>query len=263
MEKLSITVLDEKGLDSQRVTVASDAEAGQVIATLVRLMEMPTKNPDGTPITYALRLGRTGLQISGVRTMAEFGVRDGDFLRLGVKTKLPTAPDLTLDPEGLINPQPRPWRRYWARFFDNYVFNLSIGIFVALAVPGLLLVQRLLIGFLVQPVYCVLEAALLATFGTTLGKALFNVSVRKVDGNRLSIGEAVVRAFQVWAMGFGLGIPIVSLVTCIIGYNTLRTEGTTPWDRRGGFRVTYGEIGAGRMILIILLAILFITLQFI
>lgn len=254
--------MDKKGLDSQRVTIASHAEAGQVIANLVQTMKMPTKDPDGTPITYALRLGRTGTQLSGVRTMAEFGVRDGDVLRLGVKTELPATPELTLGPDGLIDDKPRPWRRYWARLFDSYVFSFPVGIILALTAPTLLLKPRLLLAFLVQPVYCVLEAVLLATTGTTVGKALFNVSVRNEDGNRLSLGEAMMRAFHVWAIGLGLGIPIVNLVTCIIGYNTLRTEGTTAWDRSRAFRVTYGEIGVGRIILIILLPVFFITLLF-
>lgn len=263
MDNLTITILDEKGLDSQRVTIARDAEAEQVIANLVRLMEMPTKDPDGTSIVYALRLGRTGVQISGVRTMAEFGVRDGDVLRLGAKAALPTAPDLPLDPDGLFRPEPRPWRRYWARMFDNYVFGLPIGIIVGLTIPGVLQMPRLLVGILMQPAIYVLEACLLATIGTTLGKALFNVSVRKVDGNRLTLGEAMVRTFSVWVMGLGLSIPIVSLFTCINGYKTLSAEGATAWDRRGGFRVTYGEVGLGRMILITLFAVLFIAVQFI
>ena len=60
--------------------------------------------------------------------------------------------------------------------------------------------------------------------------------------------------------GEGFGIPIVALVTRIYAYNTLTKEGITSWDKDGGFFVAHREIGALRVILVVVLYIGFAAL---
>ncbi len=146
--------------------------------------------------------------------------------------------------------QIRPWVRYWARSFDFFYFALSFGF-----VSGFLGIAQNTQGDLSQAVasllafyflWVLVESAMLSTFGTTPGKWLLNIRVRTSSGEKLPFLDAFSRSLGWWISGFGLGIPLISLLTLITSYLRLTRQGAARWDEKGGFVVSHREIGAGR-----------------
>jgi uncharacterized RDD family membrane protein YckC len=100
------------------------------------------------------------------------------------------------------------------------------------------------------------EAAFLSSTGTTPGKWLFNIRLSDSAGDRLPFSTCLGRAFAVVLKGEGIGIPIVTIFTHIAAYNTLKGQGRTSWDADYQIIVRHGEIGAGRMLGVIVILIL-------
>lgn len=138
---------------------------------------------------------------------------------------------------------PHPWVRFFARGVDLTVFTMTLmAVLLVLGFNPPLL-------FLFTPIlWQVIEAWMLSSFGTTPGKAMMGVSVETVAGEKPTYGQALARAFSVWVFGQGLGIPGVSLITSILSYNRLTTEGTTTWDRNNNLRVRHAPCGVWRVI---------------
>ncbi len=148
-------------------------------------------------------------------------------------------------------PQVRPWVRFFARLTDIHLFSLIFGLILGLAYPLAIEMHNILFGIIVLVVFVFIEPLFLSTWGATPGKALLNVRLRKSDGRKPNYKEALLRSFNVWLRGEGLGIPIVILATRIYAYTQLKGEGITTWDRDGGFSVSHQIISAWRIILII------------
>jgi hypothetical protein len=52
--------------------------------------------------------------------------------------------------------------------------------------------------------------------------------------------------------GLGLGIPLVSFLTLLVGYNRLTKRGITTWDEKGQLKVTHKDLGWVRVTLAVL-----------
>jgi uncharacterized RDD family membrane protein YckC len=154
-------------------------------------------------------------------------------------------------------PQVRPWVRYWARSIDMALIGVIVGIPIHIALPGEMSNNRLLdqfVQFLALTLWIPIEAALIAAFGYTPGKALLRVRISNKNGSNLSFGQALARSFGVWLMGLGTGlIPLVTLVTLIVAHSRLATKGVTNWDRAGRFQVTHRNVGMIRALITILI----------
>jgi uncharacterized RDD family membrane protein YckC len=151
--------------------------------------------------------------------------------------------------------QARPWVRYWARSIDIALISIIVGVPIGAVLPDELnnrLVVDQLIQFLALTLWIPIEAALIATFGCTPGKALLRVRVSDKNGSNLSFGQALSRSFGVWLKGLGTGlIPLVTLVTSLFAYNRLSNNGVTAWDRDGRFKVTHRKVGIVRTLVAI------------
>jgi uncharacterized RDD family membrane protein YckC len=79
-----------------------------------------------------------------------------------------------------------------------------------------------LVGF---GAYTIFETILLNVFGTTLGKVLYRIRLRDLEGKKFGFTIALKRSLAVWVRGFGFGIPLVTLITLLVAFRTLRTEG--------------------------------------
>jgi uncharacterized RDD family membrane protein YckC len=164
------------------------------------------------------------------------------------------APEISADlaEEG---PQIRPWVRYWARSIDMALIGIIVGLPIHIALPEEMLNNRLVdqfVQFLALALWIPIEAALIATFGYTPGKALLRVRVSNKNGSNLSFGHALARSFGVWLMGLGTGlIPLVTLVTCLVAHNRLSKKGVTNWDQAGRFQVTHRNVGMIRTLIAI------------
>ncbi len=157
-------------------------------------------------------------------------------------------------------PQIRPWVRSWARGLDMLLFSGFAGIILGLIYPPALEINGTLLAIIVYFLYLFIEPGMLALWGTTPGKALFNIRLRKTDGTKLKYPEALSRACSVWVRGIGLGIPIVTIFTQVSAYNRLTKDGITSWDKDGGFRVIHKIIGPGRIIAVIAIEMMIFAL---
>lgn len=156
--------------------------------------------------------------------------------------------------------QTRPWLRWAARIFDFFLFCFLVGIVLALIYPSALNIPDNALGILLMLAYVFVEPIMLCSWGTTPGKALFKIRLRRQNGTKLSYLEALSRSVSVLIKGLGLGIPLVSLFTLLNSYNHLTKEGITSWDRDGSFSVSHQVIGPLRTIFIVLLFLLFLIL---
>jgi uncharacterized RDD family membrane protein YckC len=144
----------------------------------------------------------------------------------------------------------RPWARFWARIIDLYVFGAVVTALIDYSNIGLLgspAAQK--IGSLLALVgWMLIEARLLMGLGTTPGKLLLNVRLRRRDGGPITSQDALLRSLRLWWRGLGAGLPMVSLVTAGYAYRQLRERGDASWDRDGGWVVEHGPIGPLRVL---------------
>ncbi len=150
-----------------------------------------------------------------------------------------------------------PWRRFFARTIDLF---FAVPLLIALHVILPLLFPSKasqIVGALTNPItaaviiywlWVPVEAALLATIGTTPAKWIFGIRVLKFDGRKLAFAEALKRAAFACILGDGLGIPGAALFTRAYAYDRLKKTETTAWDTACGSVVHHSQWGAGRFI---------------
>lgn len=127
-----------------------------------------------------------------------------------------------------------PWRRYLARMFDIFIYDVLWSAFLAFTF-NVNLVTRGNLGNLLDSsiaiiIMLVLEPLLLYLFGTTLGKAIFGLRIERSDGRHLSYGQGLERTWSVIGGGMGYNIPIYNLVRLWKSYNLCSENETQPWD---------------------------------
>lgn len=148
-------------------------------------------------------------------------------------------------------PQVRPWVRFWARIIDNLLFSFVAGLLLAIVIPGLLDLPTAGFNILFLFLYNFMEPAWFKWLGTTPGKALLGITLRKSNGAMLGYHDALVRVFNVWFRALALGIPIVNLFTQLHAYNKLSKNGVTSWDRDAGIQVIHHRVGPMRVLAVI------------
>ena len=135
---------------------------------------------------------------------------------------------------------PQPYVRFWARLIDKALYLATLPLLAAVVGTGFFFYVCFLFWL---AGYVAVEALLLATVGTTPGKAILGVFVTTADGKKLSFNQAWRRASSVYVRGRGLGA-----VMQWMGYRDLKTDGRTSWDESGNFLVKYKRLSAGRML---------------
>jgi uncharacterized RDD family membrane protein YckC len=131
----------------------------------------------------------------------------------------------------------RPWPRFWARLIDNMVlmpiFGFGIGLLSVFYAPDIYLrlvaMNQVLYSILIVPVVCLFLALLMSLAGTTLGKLIMGVRVPVPPGKNRFV-FFLVREFNVWFAGLGLGIPFVALFTQVRQYRRLASGQTASYD---------------------------------
>lgn len=126
-----------------------------------------------------------------------------------------------------------PWGRYWAKMIDLYLFGLVFGVTFP-AVVRSITAETGTLGWiaLTAMVYPLVEGLAICAFGTTLGKSVFQISVLREDGSRLSLGQSVRRSYGAWLHGAWLGAPLIGLVAMMNAYRDYSTDRVTRWDLR-------------------------------
>lgn len=127
-----------------------------------------------------------------------------------------------------------PWRRFFARSLDSYIYNQLWMIFliVVFHVNILNLSRGDKLGCVIVT-FCMmlfLEPLLLSRFGTTIGKWILGLSVTHNEDRRLSYTEALERTWMVLWRGMGLEIPIYALVRQWRSYTKCEDGETLEWE---------------------------------
>jgi hypothetical protein len=149
-----------------------------------------------------------------------------------------------------------PWRRYFARMIDWFAGGALFGLIwliVALIdskVGGIIaiLFDERGSGWLLLALYIPLEALLLATFGTTIGKYIYKIKITPQD--HFTYSNALRRSLLVWWRGLGTGFPLVGLITLPIAYRNLKNNRVTSWDRDCNCHISHSHISRRRWIAI-------------
>lgn len=146
-----------------------------------------------------------------------------------------------------------PWARFWARQID-----LFMVVIISEVVAGLLgfagymgenLILAALFGTVVFGIMGVLyETALIAFMGTTVGKALFALSVKDRSGRNLSVSDSFSRAWRVLWFGNALYLffPWATLFVWWSNYKQAKKGAVSPWDKAIGTEIKQKPIGGGR-----------------
>ncbi len=162
--------------------------------------------------------------------------------------------DLVTDSaEKTHGPQIRPWVRFWARMIDYGIFGLLAGVVLGFAYPTILDCSSINLTLLLLTAYIFFESIMLASCGSTPGKALLRIKIRQNDGTKINYSNAFIRSVRVWWRGEGLGIPFISLITNILAYKSLKKNGRTAWDREGKLIVLHRPIGLWRIFATVIL----------
>lgn len=135
----------------------------------------------------------------------------------------------------VIPPVRAPWRRFFARLLDFWLYSLLADAFLLIVCHlnparqgsgfGVLSIILALLGMLF------LEPLLLHLWGTTPGKWLTGLSVAADDGDRrLSYGDGLARTVGVLRYGLGWGLPVYRLIRLWKSYKTCDANCDLPWE---------------------------------
>ncbi len=130
----------------------------------------------------------------------------------------------------------------------DIVFNPESSIFFMLFLP--------IIFYSVA--HFVMDGLFYKIFGNTLGKWLFGISILEKDGNRISPSRYFKRNMMIFLQGWGLGIPIINLVTMTTQYNKLSKEGTTTYDKKMDLLVVKEKQHPLKILLAIIIVVLLV-----
>lgn len=173
-------------------------------------------------------------------------------------------PRMAVEDDGWQCIHATPWRRYFARMFDTVIMGAMIWfvlgfvlaasstrIYEALVGPHGLARNALLSTVMTFVLIAPVEALMLGLCGTTVGKWVFGVRITRPTGHAIGLLRAGRREAAVLLRGLGLGIPLISLITMVIGYRTLADTGSASWDSGEPWVVTYRDSGTLQTLLFI------------
>ena len=127
-----------------------------------------------------------------------------------------------------------PWRRYFARAFDFYLYQTLLRcLFPALES------NEALWRLLTLLVMLVTEPLLLWLFKTTAGKAIFCIKVTSLTGDRLLYPDALERTWIALLEGCALNIPLITIYFEYKSFDLAQHGKTLSWERES--ELTIGD----------------------
>lgn len=126
-----------------------------------------------------------------------------------------------------------PWRRYFARTFDLFLYQILWAAVMALVFHIPIrndLGQQVLDTAVGVGIMMAAEPFLLSRLGTTPGKAMWGIRVLAEDGERLSYRAAALRTWGAVRSGLGFQIPVYAWVCCWRSYKRSQHGMMQPWD---------------------------------
>lgn len=146
-----------------------------------------------------------------------------------------------------LQPKAGAWSRFLARQADIIAFGLLGAIPLYLVFPGITdwkpLSYYVVDSFVTVVLALLVEIPVMALTGSTFGKWLFGLSVRRSDGRKISLPGLARRNLLLWVYGWGLGLPLVNLIRLWFSYGKAATGERCPWDERPLYVVRQKPIG--------------------
>jgi RDD family/GYF domain 2 len=174
------------------------------------------------------------------------------------------APASVGDPEALTTVH--PWRRFFAKALDSVLFTIVAAFAFAQTGLGFEMsvgfeyqagntdwIRQTVLSIVNLALFSIYDASLVAAMGTSPFRWLYGIHVLKQDGTKPDFGTSLMRSFKRMVFGFGLGIPLVSLITVIIQYFQLKNNGISSWDRSSGTVSRHYRIGGGKVVALVLI----------
>ena len=153
-----------------------------------------------------------------------------------------------LDSEAAVEDAPPrlnlPWRRFWARRFDYFLYSATITLLI-----HDFMYREGIAALLILPAMLFIEPMLLKLFGTTPGKAIFGIRVTNLDGDRLDYQTALERTWTVMWEGIAMNIPLICLYFQYKSLQTVQEEYPLSWE--GESELTFRDDKKWRYILFV------------
>ncbi|HPR44615.1 RDD family protein [Ottowia sp.] len=186
-----------------------------------------------------------------------------------VKAVPPELPKPTAREHLIALPLAGPWRRFFARLVDLWVIALPVSFVAAFALSKVspafgLWIQRpgseYAFGWLILPFVLLVEAGIVALFGTTLGKALLGVKVTTIGAQSPTAAQYLQRQLGVYWYGLGTGFPFVSLFTMARQHGRIKAGRQAGYDE-GKFNVKAPKLGVLRALsaIVVVLGLFFVN----
>lgn len=170
--------------------------------------------------------------------------------------------------ENLHADDKHPWRRFFARYIDFYIYVAIISCLSLIFMTFLEFIKMpesqsnlLLIIFIIIS-YILIEPFFIALLGTTPGKWILGITVLDKNGHKLSISDAMRRTGLVWMKGLAFGLPIISLITMKKAYDSLMIQGQTSWDKAYNVNITFSKISWFKKVILTLVLVSILYLSF-
>jgi uncharacterized RDD family membrane protein YckC len=146
-----------------------------------------------------------------------------------------------------------PVRRWFARMFDTTFACVLVGLAAGLLSIWLPALETwllepdnpIILTVTILAAGLALDALIYRLFGNTLGKALLGLRVIRQDDHRLNGKQYLLRNLQVMIQGFGLGLPLVFLVTFILQWVRVGKGKPASYDATPGYRVEAEAVAVG------------------
>lgn len=205
--------------------------------------------------------------LSAWRPLVEISLFEREFDKPFESRDTPYAPPVHATDSPTPPPlpdQPFVLRRFWARWFDLFLYDglWWIGMWAAGRDIEATLNNLWIMLFHYVPWFA-LEAFLLHRFGTTPGKWLLGIKVTNHDGSLMNLANSTQRAARVLFIGIGFGWGPLALICQTMAWFTTRRIGRPLWDQAGGHRVTANSLNPLRIVAYVFLFFAAIQLQLI
>ena len=135
-----------------------------------------------------------------------------------------------------------PLFRLVARAIDYGLFFLLLQLFASPSVFSSLLLIPIHFALWIP-----VETVLMTVWGSTPGKWLMRIEVKKGHAKRLPLECSLKRAFLVWFRGLGGGIPVVNFFCVFYAYQRLMSLRCTSWDQELGTAVIHHYLPRWRL----------------
>jgi hypothetical protein len=135
MAELRVTLIDEVRERRLKVDLPDDAAMEKLLPALAEKLGLPTTDPRGQPIVYQLTHEATGRALGGDQTLASFGVREGETLRLAGE-EAPIVPEPAVKPVDFVEEEAIPiWQKVpvwgWVGIVVVVLLIAVVGAFLA------------------------------------------------------------------------------------------------------------------------------------